>query len=161
MATPDPTDPTGTYSILTGEDLSQGLELDIAARPIEGLKTLLAVSNMRTVVERDEVLPIGDHLVNVPETQATFTARYDIPKTLFGFGGSVYYVGARQATLPNTFTIPSYTRVDAALYWRATPKIEAALNVQNIGDVRYYDSQDNYLFPGAPRSVLGTIRLHY
>ena len=161
VATPDPNDPTGTYSILTGEDLSQGLELDIAARPIEGLRTLLAVSNMRTVVEKDEVLPIGDHLVNVPETQATFTARYDIPNTPFGFGGSVYYVGAREASLPNTFAVPSYTRVDAALFWRVTPRIQASLNLQNIGDVRYYDSQDNALFPGAPRSVLGSLRFSY
>ena len=46
VATPDPTDPTGTYSILSGEDRSQGLELDIVAKPIDGLRTLLAVSNM-------------------------------------------------------------------------------------------------------------------
>ena len=108
-----------------------------------------------------EVLPIGDRLVNVPETQATFTARYDIPHTAFGLGGSVYYVGAREATLPNSFAIPSYTRVDAAVFWKLTPKVELAVNLQNIGDVRYYDSQDNSLFPGAPRSVLGTVRLSF
>ncbi len=161
VATPDPHDPTGTFSILSGEDRSQGLELDIVAKPIDGLKTLLAVSNMRADVVRDEVLPIGDRLVNVPETQATFTARYDIPHTPLGLGGSVYYVGARQATLPNTFTIPAYTRVDAALFWTLTPKLELAVNIQNIGDVRYYDSQDNSLFPGAPRSVLGTVRMSF
>ena len=161
VATPDPTDPTGTYSILTGEDRSEGLELDIVAKPIPGLRTLLAVSNIHAYVERDEVLPLGDRLVNVPETQATFTARYDIANTPFGVGGSVYYVGAREATLPNTFTVPSYTRVDAALFWKLTPNVEFALNIQNIGDVRYYDSQDNSLFPGAPRSVLGTVRLSF
>jgi iron complex outermembrane receptor protein len=161
VATPDPSDPTGTYSILSGEDRSQGLELDIVAKPIEGLRALLAMSNMRADVRRDEVLPIGDRLVNVPETQATFTARYDIPHTSFGLGGSVYYVGAREATLPNTFTVPSYTRVDAAVFWKLTPRVELAVNLQNIGDVRYYDSQDNSLFPGAPRSVLGTVRLSF
>ena len=161
VATPDLTDPTGTYSILTGEDRSQGLELDVVAKPIPGLRTLLAVSNIHAYVERDEVLPVGDRLVNVPETQATFTARYDIANTPFGVGGSVYYVGAREAALPNTFMVPAYTRVDAALFWKLTPKVEFALNIQNIGDVRYYDSQDNSLFPGAPRSVLGTVRLSF
>ena len=29
VATPDPTDPTGTFSILSGEDRSQGFELDV------------------------------------------------------------------------------------------------------------------------------------
>jgi outer membrane receptor protein involved in Fe transport len=48
----------------------------------------------------------------------------------------VYYVGVRQATLPNTFTIPAYTRVDAALFWKFTPKVELAVNIQNIGDAR-------------------------
>jgi outer membrane receptor for ferric coprogen and ferric-rhodotorulic acid len=42
-----------------------------------------------------------------------------------------------------------------------TPKLELAVNIQNIGDVRYYDSQDNSLFPGAPRSVLGTVRMSF
>lgn len=161
VATPDPADPTGTFSILSGEDRSQGFELDVQAKPIAGLRTLLAVSNIRADVHDDTVLPIGDRLVNVPETQATFTARYDIAHTPFGVGGSVYYVGAREASLPNTFTVPSYTRVDAALFWRATPRVEVALNLQNIGDKRYYDSQDNSLFPGAPRSVLGTVRLTF
>ena len=161
VATPDPSDPTGTFSILTGADRSQGLELDIAAKPIDGLKTLLAVSDIRASVLRDEVLPVNDRLFNVPEIQATFTARYDIPRTPFSVGGSVYYVGRREATLPNTFTIPAYTRVDLSAFYRVTPKIELALNLQNIGDVRYYDSQDYSLYPGAPRSVLGTVRLHF
>ena len=161
VATPDPTDPSGQFSILSGEDRSQGFELDLTARPITGLKALLAVSNIRAAVQSDEVLPVGDRLVNVPETQATFNARYDIPNTPFGVGGSVYYVGAREASLPNTFTVPSYTRVEAALFWKATPRIEVAVNVQNLGDVRYYDSQDNSLYPGAPRSVLGTVRLSF
>ncbi len=161
VATPDPADPTGTFSILAGEDRSQGFELDIQARPIAGLRMLLAVSNIRADVARDAVLPVGDRLVNVPETQATFTARYDIAHTPFGVGGGVYYVGAREAALPNTFAVPAYTRVDAALFWRATPRIEVALNVQNVGDVRCYDSQNNSLYSGAPRAVLGTLRLSF
>jgi iron complex outermembrane receptor protein len=161
VATPDPRDPTGTFSILSGEERSRGLELDLAAKPIEGLQTLLALTNMRAEVTHDEVLPIGDQLVNVPRKQATLWARYDLPGTPFGVGGSLYYVGVREASLPNTFTIPAYTRLDAALFWKATRKIEVAVNIQNLTDARYYDSQDNSLFPGAPRSVLATVRLSF
>ena len=72
------------------------------------------------------------------------------------------YPGDRvDCTLPNTFNVPSYTRVDAAFFWKATQRMEVAVNVQNLGDMRYYDSQDNSLFPGAPRSVLGTVRMSF
>ena len=147
IATPDPADPTGTFSILSGEERSRGLEFDLGAKPVPGLQTILALSYIDATVTRDAMLPIGDSLVNVPRTQATLWARYDIPGTKYGVGTSVFHVGRRQATLPNSFTIPAYTRWDLAFFWRATPKIEAAINLQNITDARYYDSQDNSLFP--------------
>ncbi|MBW4602160.1 MAG: hypothetical protein KME29_21955 [Calothrix sp. FI2-JRJ7] len=35
-----------------------------------------------------------------------------------GFGVGAFYVGSREAQLPNTFEIPSYVRADAALFYR-------------------------------------------
>ena len=67
----------------------------------------------------------------------------------FGVGSGVIYQSAATGPvirrLSPTFTIPGYTRVDSALYykWR---RYTFALNVQNIGDRRY-------IRPNNPRST--------
>jgi iron complex outermembrane receptor protein len=161
VSTPDPTDNTGTFSILSGEDRSRGIELDVSARPIDGLQFIAAYSHMIAEVTSDVVIPMGDGLVNDPRDQASLWGRYDIPETPFGIGGGIYYVGQREATLPNSFKIPGYVRIDLAGFWQVREGMELAVNVQNITDKTYYDSQDNSFFPGTPRSVLATLRTKF
>ncbi|MDX2238722.1 MAG: TonB-dependent siderophore receptor [Hyphomonadaceae bacterium] len=157
VATTDPSNPD--FQILSGEQRSRGAEIDLNARPIDGLNLIASYAYIDAEVTADNDLPVGDALVNVPQHQASLWLRYDAATLPIGVGFGAYHVGEREATLPNTFIIPGYTRLDAALFWRVQDGVEAALNVQNLTDETYYDSQDNLLYPGAPLSVLASVRV--
>lgn len=159
VATQDPNDQD--FQILTGEERSRGLELDFAAKPLDGLQIIASYAYNNAEVTRDEVIPVGDRLLNVPRHQGSLWVRYDPGNFPLGFGMGVFYVGKREAYLPNTFLVPDYTRLDAAIYWPVRPDADLALNIQNLTDVKYYDSQDSYLYPGAPRTALATLRVHF
>ena len=55
--------------------------------------------------------------------------------------------------------LPAYTRIDAALFVKLTDKINAQINVENIGNVTYFPNahNDNNISPGAPRNARLTI----
>ncbi|MEP2653952.1 MAG: TonB-dependent receptor, partial [Paraglaciecola sp.] len=38
----------------------------------------------------------------------------------------------------NTAVLPSYTRVDAAVYYQVSPEMRVLLNIENLGDTQYY-----------------------
>lgn len=159
VATTDPTDQN--FSILTGKERSRGFEFDLSAKPVDGLQLIATYAHTNAIVIADDDLPIGSHLLNVPRNQATLWTRYDPPRFPVGFGLGIFYVGEREAYLPNTFKIPDYTRIDAALYWKIDRKFELAVNLQNLTDITYYDGQNSYIYPGAPRTVLATLRFRY
>ena len=53
----------------------------------------------------------------------------------------------------NTVKIPSFTRVDGAVYYAfPNQKTQLALNVENLGNVKYFPTVDgdNNITPGAP-----------
>ena len=159
VATPDPADPD--FSILAGQERSRGIEGDLSARPLRPLQLVASYAHTDAVVTRDQAIPVGDHLLNVPRDQASLWARLDPPSLPVALGGGVFYVGAREAYLPNTFRVPGYARFDAALYYTLSERVELTANLQNLADRRYYDSQDSYIYPGAPRTLLATLRYRY
>jgi catecholate siderophore receptor len=55
----------------------------------------------------------------------------------------------------NTVVLPSFTRVDGALFVRLTQRVGAQLNLENLLDERYYafSNGNNNITPGSPRAV--------
>jgi iron complex outermembrane recepter protein len=82
-------------------------------------------------------------------------------------GTGVFLVGDREGNNANTFQIPGYARVDllAAYEWKLGPsRLIAQLNVENLLDEEYFLSAESFrsfVFPGAPRTFLGSIRLQF
>ncbi|MEH2274862.1 MAG: hypothetical protein V7K40_08625 [Nostoc sp.] len=70
----------------------------------------------------------------------------------------LFYIGHRQGDLNNSFTLPSYLRTDAAIFYNQGG-FRAALNVRNLFDVDYFESSQSRLrvFPGDPLTVVGSI----
>jgi iron complex outermembrane receptor protein len=75
----------------------------------------------------------------------------------FGMGAGGYYGSKREATLPNTFELPSYVRFDASVFYKFKKNWKAQVNLKNLNDERYYDSVGYALRPAMPFNVLGTI----
>ncbi|MBE9113091.1 TonB-dependent receptor, partial [Nodosilinea sp. LEGE 07298] len=75
----------------------------------------------------------------------------------------VFYVGDRAGDFEDTFDLPSYLRTDAAVFYRRN-NWRAAINVQNLFDVRYFKA-NNFgrvaIEPGAPLSIIGSVSVDF
>lgn len=161
VATTDPNDTD--FSIAAGEVKSRGIELDVRGEIAPGWNVIASYAHMDAFVSKDETIPEGDELVNAPNNTASLWMTYEFQRGALqglGFGAGLYFVGAREAELPNTIEIPSYLRTDAAIFYRRN-NYRAALNIKNLFDIKYYDSQGFLVYPGAPLTLLGTFGVEF
>ncbi|MEH2166833.1 MAG: hypothetical protein V7K41_09220 [Nostoc sp.] len=70
----------------------------------------------------------------------------------------LFYIGDRQGDLNNIFTVPSYLRTDAGIFYKQEG-FRVGVNVRNLFDVDYFESSQSRLrvFPGEPLRVVGSI----
>ncbi|MEH2182885.1 TonB-dependent siderophore receptor [Nostoc sp.] len=160
IVTTDLNDPT--FSIQVGEQRSRGVELFFTGELAPGWNIIAAYNYTDGRVIRDNTYKVGSLLANTPENSASIWTTYIIPKgELQGFGGGlgVFYFGDRQGDLTNTYTLPSYVRTDAALYYRHN-QFQAALNFKNLFDILYYEGAFNInrVFRGEPFEVEATLK---
>lgn len=175
LATFDPTDPTFRFSLPTGERRSQGVELDVAGRVMPGLDVIATYAYIDAENRSDDsVLGIasGNTLANAPLHSGSLWGTYTIqsgPLRNFGAGVGFYAAAKRLGDLQNTYEMPGYVRLDAALYYRKLEvfkrtNLTAALNFRNLLDHEYFEgSRENRreVYPGVPFTVLGSIRLEF
>jgi catecholate siderophore receptor len=155
---------TGGVTVLTGEQRSRGLELQVAGEIRRNWHLsagyALQEAEVRTATT---ACTMGDcDVALVPKHQASLWTRYDFTPQL-GVGFGVYHQSKSFASISNQVVLPSYTRVDAAVYWRITPAVQAQLNVENLLDERYFPTahNDNNITPGAPTTVKATLRFGF
>ncbi|WP_244329179.1 TonB-dependent siderophore receptor [Tolypothrix sp. PCC 7910] len=151
------------FTIAAGEVKSRGFEIDIAGEILPGWNVIASYSHNDAYVSADNSLPVGDRLANAPRNSASLWTTYQIQSGNLkglGFGGGVFFVGDREATLPNTIAIPSFVRTDAAIFYRRD-NYQIGLNFKNLLDTRYYDSSGFLLSPGAPFTVVGTFSVKF
>ena len=63
------------------------------------------------------------------------------------------------ASISNAVKLPSYVRVDAALFYTLRRGIETQINIENLFGAHYFPSSngDNNIGPGAPRAIKATV----
>ncbi|MGF1591193.1 MAG: TonB-dependent siderophore receptor [Pleurocapsa sp.] len=159
VLTTDPNNPS--FSIQTGEQRSQGIELDVTGEIAPGWDVTAAYAYTNAEVTEDNTFPVGNRLQNVPENQASLWTTYTIQKGSLeglGFGFGLFYVGERQGDLDNSFVIEDYLRTDAALYYRRG-RLNTAINIRNLFDTDYVSSAfgRNFLNRGEPFTITGSI----
>lgn len=147
-------------NVLSGEQTVRGIEFDASFRWDKQTSVIASYAWLDAFVSRDNNLPVGDGLVNTPRHQASLWVRRDVAALPgLGFGLGAFAVGSREAELPNVWTIPGFVRLDASAYWKPQgAPWDVALHLKNVLDKTYHDSQGNLLYPGAPRSLLATVR---
>ena len=160
VTTPDPTNPL--FSVQTGEQRSQGIELDVAGEVSPGWKVIGSYALTNARVTQDNATPVGNRMPNVPENQFSLWTTYDIQTGNFkglGFGLGLFYVGARQGDLTNTFQLKDYVRNDAAIYYKGDG-YKAAINIRNLFNTDYASSTNGgrlSLNRGEPLTIAGSI----
>jgi len=159
VTTPDPIFPL--FSVQTGEQRSQGIELDVTGKILPGWNVIISYAYTDAEVTEDNVIPVGNRLRNVPYNQVSLWTTYEIQEgdlSGLGFGFGLFYVGERQADLENTFTVKDYLRSDAAVYYRRNG-FRIALNIRNLFDIDYAESGNNRnsIYRGDPFTITGSL----
>jgi iron complex outermembrane recepter protein len=159
VITTDPINPD--FSIQTGKQQSQGIELDISGEILPGWNIIAGYAYTDAQIEEDNDFPVGNALSNVPKHSFNLWTTYEIQTGAMrglGFGLGVFYVGDRQGDLANTFELPNYLRTDAAVFYRRN-RFRVALNFRNLFDIEYFEAAQNRnrVFYGEPFTVQGTI----
>ena len=163
VATEDPDN--DLFEIQTGEQNSQGIELDIAGEILPGWKIIAGYAYTDATITEDNTFEVGNRLNNAPDHNFNLWTAYTIQKgnlAGLGFGAGVFHVGERAGDLDNSFFVDDYTRVDAALYYERE-QFRATLNFKNLFDVRYFEGSQSReeVIPGEPFTVLGTVSFEF
>lgn len=94
----------------------------------------------------------GAAVAQVPKHTVSVWNRYDFTSYL-GLGLGVIHRGSIYAAVDNTVLLPSYTRIDAAVFVQPHKNFRIQANVENLANIEYAASahSNNNILPGAPR----------
>lgn len=165
VLTVDPVDPN--FSVAAGAVRSRGFDLTVAGYLAPGLRVFGTYTHVDAAVSRDNTLPVGTRLANVPANSFAMQSVYEFQSAELrglGLGGGVTYVGQRAGgTALSTFKLPEYTAFNLISYYWITPGVRIYLNVDNLFDATYYDRafQNRYATPGAPRTIMGGVAARF
>jgi catecholate siderophore receptor len=158
----DPANPG--FVVLTGSSRVEGAEFSLAGAITPELHVSLGYTYLDGAIRSDTTAaPSGTRLQQLPESQASAWARYDLTDQL-GIGLGVIHQSSQFASISNTVTLPGYTRVDAAIYLdELIENVSLQLNVENLFDAAYYPSAhgNNNIQPGEPFNATLSARVRF
>ncbi len=157
--TPDPVNPLVTINV--GKTRTQGLELAVTGTIRPNWQVSGAYAYQDAALEGNDAV----RLAQVPEHQFSLWNRYDVSDRL-GFGLGITHQSDQFAairTLATTTRLPSFTRVDAAVFYSVSEAVEVQVNVENLFDETYFsDAHNNFnISPGAPLNARFTVRARF
>ena len=152
-------------TVPTGEQRSQGIELDVSGEILSGWNVIAGYAYTDAEITEDTTEREGNKLTNIPENTVNFWTTYTLQQGSLeglGFGFGLYFIGDRPGDSDNTFELPSYTRADAAIFYEKD-KFRTALNFKNLFDQDYFVSSQsrNGVFPGEPITVIGSMSYEF
>ena len=98
------------------------------------------------------------NLSQVPTHMFSLWNRYDVNEKL-GIGLGVTHQSGQFASINNAVTLPDFTRVDTAVYYKVSDSVQVQLNVENLFDADYFPAahNDNNISTGEPLNARFTI----
>lgn len=148
-----------------GEEESEGVELSLSGSPMRGLRISANYAYNKTeIVNSDVEEEIGREKENAPNHSSGMWVKYSLQRGTFrglGLGAGYKFVSERR-TFDENLILPSYTRVDAALYYEIK-QVRLSFKINNLTDETYWQGGYSFsrLFPGAPRNYLGEVRYNF
>ena len=145
--------------VLTGASRSRGIELGLE-RSITSRWQISAGYALQEaeISKTTTAAPAGRKLPLVPRHSFSLWNRYDFTSRI-GAGLGLIARSKSYASISNAVTLPGYTRVDGALFYKLPNGLEAQVNLENILGADYFPTahNDNNIAPGAPRTVKATV----
>jgi catecholate siderophore receptor len=154
LALSDPNNPSSP-TVPIGRQRTRGVELSAAGSITDQLSIVGAYtySDGKFLDNVSGTVQAGNILAGMPKHSASLWTRFD-PIEQLGVAAGVIYQGKRFAATDNTVVLPSFTRVDAALYYNLSETVSAQLNVENLFNERYFlfANSNTNITPGSPRA---------
>jgi catecholate siderophore receptor len=160
VAIPDPLD--STRSVLIDGQRNQGLEIGLAGNLTNRWSVIGTYTYQDGEIETDqsETVLKGATLANLPKNMFSLWNRYDIsPDWSVGLGlirKASLFASVENLDAPErNVVLPSFTRVDVAVYFRMSDRWRAQLNVENLLDENYFQfaNSNTNITPASPRAA--------
>jgi catecholate siderophore receptor len=146
--TPDPANPLVTINV--GKTRTKGVELGVSGRITPQWQVSGGYSYQDAALEGNGAV----RLSQTPKHQFSLWNRYDFTGR-FGAGIGVIHQSdmfAAIRTAPTVTRVPSFTRVDAAVFYKLSDNVQLQANVENLFDTTYFSDahSNNNISTGAP-----------
>jgi len=165
VATPDPDFPF--FSVATGEQSSEGVELDLIGEILPGWNLVANYAYTDAKITEDNSGLEGNRLFSVPEHNFNLWTNYEIqngPLQGLGFGIGFNYVGERFGDNANSFELDSYFLTNAAISYQRN-NWQVGLNIRNLFDIDYIETSQNArntgIRPGEGFTIIGSISVEF
>jgi catecholate siderophore receptor len=149
----DPNDPTRI--VQTGSQRTNGVEFGWSGSVTKAWQVSGGVGVQDAFVTSATMAArAGAQIAQVPRATFSLWNNYRVLPRL-GAGLGVLNRSDMFAGIDNTVVLPSYTRVDAAVFYSLTEKIRLQANVENLTDRRYFANAhtNTNITPGSPRAL--------
>ncbi|WP_426588214.1 TonB-dependent siderophore receptor [Mucilaginibacter sp. R-33] len=129
------------FTFQDGRQVSKGVDAELIANPLPGLNIIMgyAYNNNKILKTTNPVLE-GNMAATAPARIANWWVSYRFQQTLknvgIGFGGN--YVSKAFLTADNTYSLPHYTILNAAVFYDQ-PKWRFDFKVNNLAKQKYWD----------------------
>jgi catecholate siderophore receptor len=157
--TPNPANPLVTINV--GETRTKGIELALTGHILPNWQVSGGYTYQDAKLRGNDFVA----LAQVPKHQFSLWNRYDFSDR-FGAGLGVIHQSSQFAAIRTSATttrLPSFTRVDAALFFDVSEAVQIQANVENLFDTDYFSDahNNNNITPGAPINGRLTVRLRF
>jgi catecholate siderophore receptor len=117
-----------------------------------------AYTDARIASDTSATIHAGNRVGLVPYDVFTLWNKYQVNEW-FAAGLGVIYQTDFYAASDDAVRLPSFTRVDAALFGKINKNLRWQINAENIFNRKYYSTADgnNNISPGSPFAVRGTL----
>lgn len=159
-----PTSVNEPESILVDGQSSKGVELGLSGKLNAAWSIMGGYAYQDARLARIAGLSAfnGAILAGVPKHTFSLWNRYDLDSQWAG-GLGVSYRDSIYALVDNKVSLPAYTRVDVALYYKLNNNYQLQANVENLLNKAYYASahNSNNITPGSPRALRVTLNAKF
>jgi catecholate siderophore receptor len=158
VAIADPVDPTRT--LLVAGQRTSGVELGLTGTITRKWNAVASYAYQDGTIAQtlSATARAGARLAQLPAHSFSLWNRYNVAPRL-GVGLGVIHSADIFTSTDNLVTLPSFTRVDAAVFSTISRQVRLQANIENLLDAHYYAFAHNNvnITPGAPRSVRVTL----
>jgi catecholate siderophore receptor len=158
----DPVDPS--VSLLVDAQRTRGLELGLSGNVTQAWSLAGGYAYQDGEITRalSATVPAGSKLAQLPEHSFSLWNKYEL-NSVWAVGLGIIHRGEVFTSTDNLVILPSFTRVDAAVFCTPHQKIRVQVNVQNLFDEKYYPfaHNNNNITPGSPRAALVALTTHF